>query len=519
MMLGPFGSRQITLHRWVFTVLVTMTGCVIVLNILSSPSFSLDYSPGGIQHDRLQKGTYNTALRWRLAEAMKNQCRDDVTPYLGGVIFQPDVTLSPKFNKYISEYRTTVTYTTYHIKVWAIPESCACSARLDSRHGPTRPTNYSLGLGDNKITYFVVTNTAGDDRRVLKAYTLHIYRPSKTDGSTKVLDRSHQVCGLVQDCDLKYLPNIECGLYNDTHLKDWSDAENVIQRLPVCKTGFEQGRWLVPCGRCDDASSCDWTVGLWQPFSCRHPTKPRDEIREEFAGKTILFLGDSTNRGMMHYMIEQLNITLTEWDKTHDIKIYNNVNRGRTRFTFAYYPQFWLANEKRPNFEEALEQLIAKSEPLQNNSNTVLVVGGVQWLTSNHIKSLAATLDKLGLSGVRVMIKSFGAGFHQPVDGMRSLLLSEFTVLNRVNTALVQTASSHNYDVIDTFPITMSRFKDFMQGKCACHFHKIRELTDEGFLIPEGMRVGTTTGRYHVEGEINKLCSEMLINSICSENR
>jgi hypothetical protein len=74
----------------------------------------------------------------------------------------------------------------------------------------------------------------------------------------------------------------------------------------------------------------------------------------------ILFLGDSTNRGMMHYIIEQLNITLTEWDKTHDIKIYNNANRGRTRFIFAYYPQFWLANERRPNFAEALEQLISK---------------------------------------------------------------------------------------------------------------------------------------------------------------
>jgi hypothetical protein len=44
---------------------------------------------------------------------------------------------------------------------------------------------------------------------------------------------------------------------------------------------------LVPCGYCDDENSCDWTVGRWQPYTCRHPTKPRERIREAFAGKTV----------------------------------------------------------------------------------------------------------------------------------------------------------------------------------------------------------------------------------------
>ncbi len=35
----------------------------------------------------------------------------------------------------------------------------------------------------------------------------------------------------------------------------------------------------------------------------------------------ILFIGDSTNRGMMHYVMEQVNDSLTEWDKTHHIKV------------------------------------------------------------------------------------------------------------------------------------------------------------------------------------------------------
>jgi hypothetical protein len=35
-------------------------------------------------------------------------------------------------------------------------------------------------------------------------------------------------------------------------------------------------------------------------------------------------------------------------------------------------------------------------------------------------------------------------------------------------------AKHHHMDVVDTFNITAARYKDFLQGKCACHFHKVR---------------------------------------------
>lgn len=72
----------------------------------------------------------------------------------------------------------------------------------------------------------------------------------------------------------------------------------------------------------------------------------------------ILFIGDSTNRGMMHYLMEAANDSLTEWDKTHHIKVYNNINRDRTTVSFAYYPQFWLPTAQRPVFDKALYQLM-----------------------------------------------------------------------------------------------------------------------------------------------------------------
>ena len=71
-----------------------------------------------------------------------------------------------------------------------------------------------------------------------------------------------------------------------------------------------------------------------------------------------MFIGDSTNRGIMHYLIEHANESLTEWDKTHDTKVYRNLNRMQTTVSFAYYPQFWLSADLRPMFDETLFQLI-----------------------------------------------------------------------------------------------------------------------------------------------------------------
>lgn len=62
----------------------------------------------------------------------------------------------------------------------------------------------------------------------------------------------------------------------------------------------------------------------------------------------------------MHYLIEKLNGTLTEWDKTHDIRLYHNVNNQSTMVSFAYYPQFWLPTNQRPVFDKALYQLIQR---------------------------------------------------------------------------------------------------------------------------------------------------------------
>lgn len=62
----------------------------------------------------------------------------------------------------------------------------------------------------------------------------------------------------------------------------------------------------------------------------------------------------------MHYVMEKVNDSLNEWDKTHNIKVYTNVNSERTTLSFAYYPQFWLPSHQRPVLDKALYQLLMK---------------------------------------------------------------------------------------------------------------------------------------------------------------
>lgn len=63
---------------------------------------------------------------------------------------------------------------------------------------------------------------------------------------------------------------------------------------------------------------------------------------------------------MMYYLMERVNGSLQEWQKTHSIKLFDNINYGKTNISYSYYPQFWIDVKQRPTFEEALEQLIER---------------------------------------------------------------------------------------------------------------------------------------------------------------
>ena len=54
-----------------------------------------------------------------------------------------------------------------------------------------------------------------------------------------------------------------------------------------------------------------------------------------------------------------------------------------------------------------------------------------------------------------------------------SSLQAEVQELHAHNLKVIQAAKHQGYEVVDTFSITMGRYKEFLQGRCACHFHEV----------------------------------------------
>ncbi|RWS25930.1 cadherin-like and PC-esterase domain-containing protein 1, partial [Leptotrombidium deliense] len=106
-------------------------------------------------------------------------------------------------------------------------------------------------------------------------------------------------------------------------------------------------------------------------------------------------------------------------------------------------------------------------------------------------------------------MKTLGAGFHQPIQGVHCLSLEEQQKLSAHNAGLSTYAAMHGIQVVDTFNMTVARFKDFYPGKCACHFHLITDI--------ESKSMSTSQQRYHVEGFVNAAYSEIFISRLCSE--
>jgi hypothetical protein len=224
---------------------------------------------------------------------------------------------------------------------------------------------------------------------------------------------------------------------------------------------------------------------------------------------------------MMHYVMEQVNGSLTEWDKTHDTKVYTNINNNETVISFTYYPQFWMSPGQRPLFKEALLQLLKMNYPLEDNKNTILVAGGVHWLSTQHINVISNTLNQLHLTNIQVIVKTLGAGFHQPVDGLHHLTLAEQRRLVQHNADLIILSRLLDFDVVDTFHMTMARYKDFLQGKCACHFHRVKEVLPSfsqylhDTLHRPDHKITDVPILYHVDGDINAAYSDILLSRIC----
>ncbi|CAK6983151.1 cadherin-like and PC-esterase domain-containing protein 1 isoform X1 [Scomber scombrus] len=456
-------------------------------------------------------------------QAAEGVCSD---PHLRQIYTDPPLTLVPPFSPRVKEYWAEVTFDTLTVRIRPEPISSACRVHLDEHRGP-RMANIPVGLGNSRIS-ILVTDDGEPEPVVMTIYTVHVYRESQP---SLPMFGDHVTCSFLQDCGLLVQPDQSCGLESFV----WSQSP-----LQTCSSGHEPGRWVVPCLSCSDNRTCDWREVAWQPDGCYHPLVDRPLLQDCMTDRKVLFLGDSTNRGMMYFLAERLNCSLVNWERAHSTLLYRKLNQGRSLIGYSYYPQFWLDRKLRPTFRQALLQLLHRSRPLQNSHLTVLVVGGVQWLNTNHLETVREVLDRESLSRILVVVKSLGMGFHLPVDGIRSLSLREIQHLHQENSNIITRAKHHGYEVIDTFGITMGRYKEFLQGRCACHFHEVEKLSSSespgdatsttNRTRPEpalssqsaapntNQEAGPNVSSYHVRGPVNQVYSEILLSRLCPRN-
>lgn len=449
------------------------------------------------------------------------------------IFAHPRLELSPEFNPKIKDYYCEVPFDVLIVRIGAEPSKCRCRVHLQERAGPSF-ANYPLGLGMNRISMLVVDESAAEGDMVT-TYKLTIYRE---DRPSLPFFEDFTACGFVQDCGLLMNPEEACGLQPIS--SDYIEAISQ-PKIESCISGDTKGQWIVPCLSCSDNRTCDWREITWQPHNCLHDILTKPELQQCLRGRKVLFIGDSTNRGMMYYLIERLNETLQEWQKVHGTKLYPGVNGGKTLISYSYYPQFWISPSLRPTFEKALEHLLQRSHPLENTDRTVLVVGGVQWLNSNHLQIIHQVLKRENLLNILVIIKTLGIGFHLPVDGVHFLTQSEVRNLYKENLSILEAAKNYGYEVVDTFTITMGRHKEYLQGNCGCHFHEVvksklsrehhvlkmkrsKNHTVEKYFSSQNKRhqqnsVPNVHSPYHVRGPINQVCSEILFSRMCASRR
>ncbi|XP_026218762.1 cadherin-like and PC-esterase domain-containing protein 1 isoform X2 [Anabas testudineus] len=472
-------------------------------------------------------GTDETEERTNRDSAVLTSKVPCVDPQLRQIYTDPPLTLTPSFSPRVKEYRAEVTFDTVTVRIRPEPVSPACRVHLDEHGGP-RMANYPVGLGNSRIS-ILVTDDSDPEPVVMAIYTVHMYRESRP---SLPMFGDHVMCSFVQDCGLLVQPGQVCGL------QPFIRSQGPLQ---TCTSGQAPGQWVVPCLSCTDNRTCDWREVAWQPDDCYHQLVDRPMLQDCMMDRKVLFIGDSTNRGMMYFLMERVNTSLQDWGKAHDTLFYRNLNGGRTQVGYSYYPQFWLEKKQRPTFRQALLQLLDRSRPLVNSNLTVLVVGGVQWLNTDHLRTVREVLDRESLSNILVVVKSLGMGFHLPVDGIRSLSLKEVQHLYKENSDIITTAKHHGYEVIDTFSITMGRYKEFLQGRCACHFHEVEKLwspddttsttnrigsvrTGSGLSSQSAMQdrereAGSGPSTYHVRGPVNQVYSKILLSRLCPKTR
>uniref|UniRef100_A0A0P6JYB6 Cadherin and PC-esterase domain-containing protein 1 n=1 Tax=Daphnia magna TaxID=35525 RepID=A0A0P6JYB6_9CRUS len=432
---------------------------------------------------------------------------------ISNLVINPFIKLEPTFHSRWTHYSATVAYEMTWLNLQVFLNNHATYALLENER--SKNFNISVGLGWNDFKIEI----GNKDTRIRSiTYILRIRRLPRGDNPVPFCANNLTVCILEQECSLRFKDKPECGL-QPSLVGNWSSALTDWNRLPTCPFGnSKEGAWMIPCSSCLLERSCYWSRARWQPFECRHPHYSPSRVKQCLLHRKLIFVGDSTNRGMMEALLERLDGWLTTSDRTkwHGYRHRLANVGGQTQFDFDYYPKFWMSS--RTSLQQTLTHMLRRAAA--NESDTTLIIGGLDWMSVEHFDTIQRVLAAEGLSRMAVVIKMAGAGLFQSdvttTHGEKGLVSTARRLARLSETARLQ----YGFRTVDTWNMTVARFRDFLPGRCRCHFHQITEVTGDSSdadAINLDSSSGSSPRRFSIDGPINQVYTEILTDQICQK--
>ncbi|KAF7255222.1 hypothetical protein EG68_08545 [Paragonimus skrjabini miyazakii] len=374
----------------------------------------------------------------------------------------------------------------------------------------TEPWNFSIGLGHNNVTYWLrfpypsSTHPTDDPLTQLNGTRISISLARVLP--IPVTDFSEmRTCMMAQNC-LHWVDELmPCGVQplnrsalfavNPQFAAQWSvrggwPAFSSYLSETCDKTGtgeillqWNGPVWFVPCSDCAQESTCNWSEAKWYrdewPERCIYNTLSvrEDTIRltQYLKSKVLIFVGDSTLRGLANSLIETINRKHPRAIETHGQVTVTNV--GCVSLRYAYYPLFNRELDKQATF---MDHVRALSETPSPAHEVIIIVGGVLWLNATLLDELYEFITSKEFSGrflkTRVIIKDHAAGFHSPISGLPSPSMTSRMGQAKANNELITRAKQYGWTVLHSYDVTWTRVDHFVAyARCSCHFYQIQQ--------------------------------------------
>ncbi|CAH8494650.1 unnamed protein product [Schistosoma turkestanicum] len=405
-------------------------------------------------------------------------------------------------------------------------------------YGGVEQSNYNI-INSMKSVHFNIIRSLPNlsiDKHMLKVCIME-------QNCLHWIDRSRP-CGL-QDVKNIFRPKDHASISGWNKSGGWLLFQSFIDKMNDEKCSLHQivnskaqrlqithSVWFIPCKSCNNKMNCDWSNALWyEPnnpiYSCLYNKKriqnDRNTLTTYSKNRVLLFLGDSTLRGLMYSLLIRLNKTLFNVQETHGQITLVDSATITTRFT--YFPDY----SKKPQFDNKVNNnsftglLKSLFKFKQTFNEALLFVGGVRWLNDYHLKTIQLFINKQKVfSTVKVYVKDHSAGFHTPVDGLPFMDWSMRMHEYEKNQELISGIKKYNWSAIPTHQITWTRLDHFhAYARCSCHFyHVVKQIANSNVTLNKYQYNASDNNRnnnlfiYHIIGQIQWIMSRIVETTI-----